>query len=93
MATRASNLWFRYKITEDEYAERLAEQDGVCWICQRAPRRGYLHVDHDHANGSVRGLLCMACNKGLGMFCDNEEWLERAAQYLRHNGTTTKHEW
>ena len=47
-----------------------------------------LAVDHCHVKGSVRKLLCKSCNNGLGLFKDNPELLEKAADYLRnHNGT------
>lgn len=40
---------------------------GRCALCER---RTELVIDHDHATGKVRGLICAQCNTLLG-------WLER----------------
>jgi hypothetical protein len=57
----------------------LAEQGGLCAICKSAPA---VHVDHDHATGAVRALLCFNCNGGLGQFKDDPETLHAAAFYV-----------
>lgn len=73
----------RRGMTQEQYYARLSEQGGVCAICEDAPpERGYLHIDHCHESTKVRGLLCPACNKGLGLFRDNPDALVRAARYL-----------
>lgn len=73
---------WRYGITPEEYAARLAEQGGACAICKRVPDRR-LVVDHDHATQAVRALLCQPCNKGLGNFEDDTERMLAAISYLR----------
>jgi hypothetical protein len=61
----------------------LAEQNGVCAICGKATEKS-LAVDHDHATGKVRALLCARCNTGLGCFEENELLFLRAMEYLRN---------
>lgn len=61
---------------------------GICGCDMEMPqhRRGQslraVAVDHDHATGHVRGLLCNKCNKGLGMFDDDVERLQNAIKWL-----------
>jgi hypothetical protein len=75
-----------YGITLADYQRMLDEQGGVCAVCAEPPAdtKGpwKLHVDHDHATGAVRSLLCTKCNTGLGAFRDRPELLERAIAYL-----------
>ncbi len=76
----------QHDATYDDYARMLNEQSGACAICRGSdfgPRAKRLSVDHCHATGAVRGLLCSWCNSGLGMFKDNVEFLEAAIAYLR----------
>lgn len=79
-----SDLWIErtYGITREVYDSMLATQKGACAICLRG-FTGTIHVDHCHTGGHVRGLLCPACNKGLGHFEDNTEALQRAVEYLK----------
>lgn len=83
------HLLRRYSLTIDTYALLLAHQDGKCAICRitieeylRQYQRGF-DVDHSHKTGKVRGLLCMKCNGGLGLFVDNPVSLQRAIKYLK----------
>ncbi|WP_343898542.1 endonuclease VII domain-containing protein [Micromonospora gifhornensis] len=56
------------------------------WVCGVCGDPDPEHVDHDHATGWVRGILCFNCNGGLGQFRDSPTRLARAITYLR--GTT-----
>jgi Recombination endonuclease VII len=77
----------RYGLTISAYESLFEEQAGRCGICGE-PREKRLGVDHDHATGAVRGLLCGNCNRGLGMFMDNVDLLRRAITWLEVGGTT-----
>jgi hypothetical protein len=67
-----------------QYQEMFAAQGGKCAICGDAHPR--LHVDHCHATGAMRQLLCGHCNKALGLLRDNPAFCESAAAYLRKHG-------
>ena len=62
--SRASHLRLKYGITEEQYDELLAKQAYCCAICDRRAIdfKTRLAVDHDHATGEIRGLLCAYCN-------------------------------
>jgi hypothetical protein len=81
---RNYRLKAKYGIGIVEFEEMLTNQNGKCAICGMDGDRGRsLCVDHCHATGMIRGLLCNGCNSGLGQFKDNANSLERAAMYLR----------
>lgn len=80
---RERHLKRKYGITLADYAELLKRQGGCCAICRRSePASKTLDVDHCHATGRVRGLLCTSCNRMIGHSFDNPETLARAATYL-----------
>ncbi len=70
----------QYNLTLDDYNKMAQSQDFKCQICRNEE---FLHVDHDHNTGKVRGLLCRKCNTGLGLFQDSDEFLQLASEYLR----------
>ena len=75
----------KYGLTVEQYREMFARQEGRCCICRQP--LGRIDIDHDHATGRVRGLLCHACNIGLGAFQDDPRILQRAIEYLKKNKT------
>lgn len=81
MAKRGARDYLKraYQMTPEEVRALVAGQGGVCRICQAAPA---VHVDHDHDDGAIRGMLCFKCNAGIGQFADSPQRLWRAAQYL-----------
>jgi hypothetical protein len=80
--SRTYHLSRRYGITAAEADYLLGRQGGLCAICRSAPA---VHVDHDHATGAVRALLCFNCNGGLGQFKDDPALLHLAAFYVEHH--------
>ena len=88
-ARRKYALIKKYGITPEEYDVLLQQQEYKCAICGVAESVNTvttiwpLCVDHCHETGKVRGLLCRACNVGIGSFGDSVEQLQKAIQYLR----------
>jgi hypothetical protein len=82
-STRHYHLKQRYGIGAAEVEQILESQGWSCPICSTPLTLKNAHVDHDHATGSVRGVLCFNCNGGLGQFRDDTRALIRAVAYLR----------
>jgi len=80
-----------YGLTLEQYDEMLKTQGGGCAICGNPETRingktgkvKNLSVDHCHTTRNVRGILCGACNVGLGKFNDSPELMMRAIEYLQ----------
>jgi hypothetical protein len=76
-----ARIKYRYGLLMDEYNELLLSQDGKCAVCDTEFIKSPC-IDHSHSTGEVRGLLCDACNRGLGYFKENANRLRNAAQYV-----------
>lgn len=86
----------RHGIDEATYLDLLRRQGGRCAICRTdtpdAAGRSW-HIDHDHTccagpyscGKCVRGLLCGACNQGVGYFRDDAQLLKAAIAYLERD--------
>lgn len=80
-----------YGISLTEYNALAASQGWTCAICGCDPKVANahmgrhaqrLHVDHCHASGRIRGLLCNRCNVSIAPLERHPDWLQRALSYL-----------
>ena len=85
------HLLKKYKIDSKEFDAYWIVCRGKCFICEKTMKipsltRGQgldvVAVDHDHITNEVWGLLCNACNKGLGFFQDRIDILEKTIHRL-----------
>jgi hypothetical protein len=82
--------WQAAGVDAARYQEMLRKQGGVCAICSQPERTADglsgkpkdLAIDHDHATGAVRALLCSACNTAIGLFNDDITLLAKAQAYV-----------
>jgi hypothetical protein len=73
----------KYGMSAGDWRVLFAHQGGRCPACdKRFTMLRHPCVDHDHATGLVRGLLCKACNHALGVLHEDVGWLKRTAAYL-----------
>lgn len=82
---RGWRLMKLYGLTVEEYDAMRDRQGNRCAICKTEEVGGnanHWHVDHDHATGRVRGLLCQRCNMLLGYAKDDHNRLLAAVEYL-----------
>ena len=75
-----------YNITIDDFEKMLEDQDYKCLCCsvEHSSLKKGLFVDHCHASGKIRGLLCSSCNSALGYAKDNIEILANMIKYLEN---------
>ena len=71
----------RYGLKLEDYRAILARQGNACAICGQDGKP--LCIDHCHASGKVRGLLCSKCNTGLGCYDDDPAKTDAATAYLK----------
>lgn len=84
---RERNLIRNYGMTLADYDRMLEEQGGGCKICGTTDpggRSDKFHIDHDHATGLVRGLLCAGCNLAIGHLREDPHTARLLAEYLEY---------
>lgn len=84
------NSFFKctYGISLEDYEYLQKSQGNVCAICgkEETATNQYgvknLSVDHDHATGQVRGLLCSKCNMALGLLNEDVFIMNKMISYI-----------
>lgn len=84
---KARRLARVYGLTVAEHDALMARQGGACAVCARPfGERRPPHIDHCHATGKVRGLLCARCNSTEGFLrivgLAPSDFAERLQRYL-----------
>ena len=92
LSQRQRNLKCKFGVDLEWYEKQFKKQNYSCAICKSKTNKTSgnrefwnFSVDHCHDSGKVRGILCNNCNRALGLFQDNPELLEKAAEYIKDN--------
>ena len=81
----------KYGITQEEFLTKAKQQNNKCAICfidlsfDKINSLDKAVMDHDHASGKLRSVLCSGCNKALGLMKDNTDILNRSINYLKEH--------
>lgn len=90
---RAAKKWrleTRYGLTVEKFFKILKKQKARCAMCrEKFSCSKHTHVDHDHETGKVRGLLCAACNRGMGFLRDSITIFKQGIRYLKKHQQQT----
>lgn len=69
----------RYPNIEADLIIFLKSGNAFCESCKETDD---LHIDHCHISGKIRGILCGACNRSLGLVKENAQTLRNLANYI-----------
>lgn len=82
----------KYNMTDECFNKMLEDQNYSCALCFRheSEFKSEFFIDHNHdccsassgCGNCVRGLLCVACNSGLGLLQDDPAIFMRAIEYV-----------
>lgn len=88
--TKLYNVKYLYKISENNFYEMINFSQGCCHACnKKILSTRDLCIDHCHATGDVRGILCNSCNYTIGACNDSEDLLRKTISYLENNYETS----
>lgn len=85
---RGTKLKQTYDINLEKWNELFRRQNGVCAVCKRPEttiwrgKKVNLAVDHDHETLEVRGLLCIRCNRALGLLREDKATIKALHDYI-----------
>lgn len=96
--SKSSSLKKSFGIDITKFNRMLDEQGGVCAICRKpegakspgSDTARYLAVDHCHATGRIRGLLCTGCNMMVGNCEKHPEVIDGLITYLQKHKASLK---
>lgn len=79
----------KHKMSMEELDALFQAQGCKCAICGTQEPQGIggskgWNIDHCHKTNQVRFILCNHCNRGLGAFRDNPEFMRKAADLLEN---------
>jgi hypothetical protein len=77
----------KYGLSPEEYQALVKAANRTCQTCgtpEGDDKPSKLVVDHCHATGRVRGLICDRCNRALGLVGDNTQTLLNLITYLQN---------
>lgn len=90
---RDYKMMLRYKLTkenvEDFWNRTHCEICDVRFIDYGSGRGRFKCIDHDHATGLARGVLCNSCNAGIGYLSDDITVIKNVIKYLKYGGSLT----
>lgn len=82
---REKYLIRKYGINLTQYNSLKRQQSNACGVCGKLATEEKLPlcVDHNHATGEIRGLLCNYCNRRVIGRHKDPDLFQKAADYLR----------
>lgn len=71
----------KYGLTFESFSAKLKAQGSRCVICEKGLTEENAVIDHCHATGKTRDLLCRTCNLQLGIV-ERPNFLKSCISYL-----------
>lgn len=79
-AKKWTHIWNTYRLTQDDFNALWMMQGKVCQVCKQDTEHKF--VDHCHATGDVRGILCPSCNTFVGHIEKEQGRIDAALDYI-----------
>lgn len=82
--SRGYEVMKKFGLTLEQHDAIYRHANGRCEACGSTKN---LNLDHDHATGRVRGILCGKCNRALGLLRDDLVVIQGLYGYLKEQST------